>query len=334
MARKNKPNRNRPNNNRPSNNRPSNNRPAPSRPSGASQATLQAFAASNPNSRTAAAMGGGAGGGTSGAGGSASGAGRTTPEVKGARQAMRIAGGDGGITRQEMNTIMDTSGKNAGKFIQNLDKVNANLKAKGKTGINLRGGAANMLIKDANKNRTNFVGRRDFDFGSGRLGTQLSDMSGLNTPINIPNRKVFNSLDWSSEPLRPGERAPANSGRVRDVMSERLPRGMDLMPSGRQTVRGFGKQYEVPERFNPPGEETAPEETPDTTPEEVIEEPVTPEPEPEEEQDRSASSGAGGLDLASWATGFKKARSARQRAGRQAQGLSSQKKSPFKSWKS
>jgi hypothetical protein len=54
----------------------------------------------------------------------------------------------------------------------------------------------------------------------------------------------------------------------------------------------------------------------------------------EEEQDRSASSGAGGLDLSSWATGYKKARSARQRAGRQAQGLASQKKTPFKSWNS
>jgi hypothetical protein len=54
--------------------------------------------------------------------------------------------------------------------------------------------------------------------------------------------------------------------------------------------------------------------------------------EPEEEIDRSASSGAGGLDLASWATGFRKARSARQKSGRSAQGLASQKKNPFKSW--
>jgi hypothetical protein len=63
--------------------------------------------------------------------------------------------------------------------------------------------------------------------------------------------------------------------------------------------------------------------------------PLPPEiPEPEEEIDLSASSGAGGLDLASWATGFKRARSSRQRAGRSAQGLASQKKNPFKSWAS
>jgi hypothetical protein len=80
--------------------------------------------------------------------------------------------------------------------------------------------------------------------------------------------------------------------------------------------------------------EVTPEVTPETTPEEVIDDtPITPEiPEPEEEIDRSASSGAGGLDLASWATGFRKARSARQKSGRTAQGLASQKKNPFKSW--
>ena len=55
-------------------------------------------------------------------------------------------------------------------------------------------------------------------------------------------------------------------------------------------------------------------------------------PEEEEEVDKSLSSGAGGLDLASWATGFRRARSSRQKAGRGAQGLASQKKSPFTSW--
>jgi hypothetical protein len=48
--------------------------------------------------------------------------------------------------------------------------------------------------------------------------------------------------------------------------------------------------------------------------------------------DNSASSGAGGLDLSSWATGYKTARSARQRLGSSAQGLASQKKNPFIPW--
>ena len=53
---------------------------------------------------------------------------------------------------------------------------------------------------------------------------------------------------------------------------------------------------------------------------------------PEEEVDNSASSGAGGLDLSSWATSFKRARSARQKLGSRAQGLASQKKNPFIPW--
>jgi hypothetical protein len=48
--------------------------------------------------------------------------------------------------------------------------------------------------------------------------------------------------------------------------------------------------------------------------------------------DNSASSGAGGLDLSSWATSYKRARSARQKLGSSAQGLASQKKNPFIPW--
>jgi hypothetical protein len=53
---------------------------------------------------------------------------------------------------------------------------------------------------------------------------------------------------------------------------------------------------------------------------------------PDEPVDNSASSGAGGLDLSSWATGYKRARSARQKLGSSAQGLASQKKNPFIPW--
>jgi hypothetical protein len=53
---------------------------------------------------------------------------------------------------------------------------------------------------------------------------------------------------------------------------------------------------------------------------------------PETEVDNSASSGAGGLDIASWAPSYKMARSARQKLGNSAQGLASQKKNPFIPW--
>jgi hypothetical protein len=117
--------------------------------------------------------------------------------------------------------------------------------------------------------------------------------------------------------------------------------GTVIRPSGKIADKGTGQQYELPKRFR--DEEEVVEKDPI---EKVIGEPDKPagptgsdtptlptEPiEPEEEVDRSASSGAGGLDLASWATGFRKARSTRQKSGRSAQGLASQKKNPFKSW--
>jgi hypothetical protein len=119
-----------------------------------------------------------------------------------------------------------------------------------------------------------------------------------------------------------------------------------IRPTGKIANKEVGEQYKLPKRFR--DEEEVVEKDPI---EKVVSDPdepagptggVTPiQPielnplnsiEPEEEVDRSASSGAGGLDLASWATGFKKARSARQKSGRSAQGLASQKKNPFKSW--
>jgi hypothetical protein len=86
------------------------------------------------------------------------------------------------------------SGKNQGQIIRQLDKVNAKLKDQDKGSINLKSGAANMLIRQANKNRTNLLGRRDFEFGTGRIGQQLGDMSGLNTPITSPNRRCSTVL--------------------------------------------------------------------------------------------------------------------------------------------
>jgi hypothetical protein len=132
-----------------------------------------------------------------------------------------------------------------------------------------------------------------------------------------------------------------------------------IRPSGKIANKGVGEQYKLPKRFTAPKEEgpydgmeigppdlkgPGPLANPNTdtwlgnqNPDNETIEPIEPietiEPiEPEEEVDRSASSGAGGLDLASWATGFRKARSTRQKSGRSAQGLASQKKNPFKSW--
>ena len=313
---KNNNNKNNNNNNKNNNNnRPSNNRPAPSRPSGGGNRTpmtqAQVFAQESAAAAQRIAQ-------RQAAGNTSTPTTSTKPEIKGLGQGIRLASGGGGISKSELNTLMD-SGKNQGQIIRQLDKVNTRLKENGKGSINLKSGAANMLIRQSNKTRSDIfgAGRRDFNFGAGRIGQQLGDMSGLNTPINIPNRMMAGG-GWTPK--------------GKEFEPEFLTRGIDLTGRGAtgKTVRGVGKEYEGLLPKPEPELEPQPEET---GPEEVFQEPI-PEPEKEEEIDNSASSGAGGLDLASWATGFKQARSARQKLGRQAQGLSSQKKSPFKSWNS
>ena len=236
----------------------------------------------------------------------------TTPEIKGVGQGLRIAGA-GGLSKGELKTISDVSGKDPGKIIGKLDKINEKLAGKDKTGITLRSGAANMLIKKGSKPG------RSFDFGAGPTGSVLAGMMG--------------------DPGSPGTWIKGQKQGVREAVEPTFfAKGMDLGPGGKETVRGVGKQYELPKRFDP--KDPAPKDPiekvigepdikvdPNTL--NTEDEPIIPEPEP---VDTSLSSGAGGLDLASWATGFKRAKSARQKAGKGAQGLASQKKSPFKSW--
>ena len=242
-------------------------------------------------------------------------------KLRGLGQGIRIAGGGGGIGKGELNTLME-SGKNQGQIIRRLDKLNAKLKENGEGSINLKSGAANMLIRQANKNRTNLGGRRDFEFGTGRIGQQLGDMSGLSTSISRPNRMMAGG-GWTPK----GE----------EFTPEFLTRGIDLTGRGAtgKTVRGVGKQYKGPngKPDTTPGDDTGGGDTGSGDIGDIGTDIDSPINEAIEETNKGMSSGAGGLDLASWATGFKKAQSARQRAGRKAQGLASQKKTPFSSWK-
>jgi hypothetical protein len=291
---------------------PARSNPAPAR--GPSQAVMRAFAASNPNSRTAAAMSPSP---AAAAPATAKPASTPAPEVKGVGQGLRIAGGDGGITRGELNTIMNASKMDSGKVIQNLDAVNAKLRANDKTGINLRSGAANLLINQASKAPPKGRWSPTVDFGKGAIGKALQGMLG-----SVGSGGYINPQS-GQQMFTPG------------VAPTLLARGMDLMPSGRQTVRGMGKQYQVPERFMPKTE-AAPGDTStvgggDGTDgiNDII--PPTVEDIPKEEetkQDININMPGSPLDLASWATGFKTARSSRKRAGRSAQGLASNRVAP------
>ena len=229
-------------------------------------------------------------------------------------QGLRIAG-TGGVTKQELKTLTQASGKDSGKIIQNLDTLNAKLKDKGQVGINLNSGAANMLIREATKNppmSSFYKYGGDPIFGSGKLGKTLEGMLGSRASggyINPQSGKQFMT--------------PA-------VERTLLPRGMDLMPSGRQTVRGIGKQFKgTTAPADPLDDMMDDEENDQGLPTIPTVEPVEPTPpEKEEQQDININMPGSPFDLASWATGFKTARSSRKRAGRSAQGLASQRVAP------
>ena len=255
---------------------------------------------------------------------------RTTPKIKGLGQGIRLAG-ENGLGKRDYKTIAETTGKSDEKIIGKLDKINTKLETKGKAGIDLKSGTGNMLAKKAQKYSDKYSGYRSMDFGEGAIGSTLKSM--ISTPANAGT--------WIKGQLTGGREADPGFNPGGSPNKNRLISGTVIRSTGNIANKGVGEQYELPNRFK--GEDEVVDEEKDPIVEEekdpikeedpIIEEEKDPiEDEPVEEVDRSASSGAGGLDLASWATGFKKARSARQKSGRDAQGIASQKKNPFKSW--
>jgi hypothetical protein len=291
---------------------------------------------------------------------------RSTPEIKGLAQGIRLAGKNN-ISKSDYKTIAETTGKSDEKIIGKLDKINTKLEDKGKAGIGLTSGASNMLIKKAQESPPKYRGfgadSKNILFGEGAIGSTLQSMIPRpGTPGIWRQGQLINGRE-DDPGFNPGGSPDKN----------RMIGGTVIRPTGKIANKEVGEQYELPKRFKAPKEEgpydgmeigppdlkgPGPLANPNTetwlgnqNPDDETIEPIEPidpiepiepikpiepiEPiKPEEEVDRSASSGAGGLDLASWATGFKKARSARQKSGRSAQGSASQKKNPFKSWAS
>jgi hypothetical protein len=265
---------------------------------------------------------------------------RTTPKIKGVGQGIRVAG-ENGLGKNEFNRIAEAKGNNPEKIIGKLDKINTNLIEKGKAGIDLKSGAANMLIKKATKSSNKSMGYRTPDFGTGAIGSTLQSM------ISTPARPGT----WIKGQLTGGREADPGFNPGGSPNKNRMVGGDVIRPTGNIANKGVGDQYKLPKRFK--GEDEVVDNNDDDTTIKTDDDTTiktdntttggggdggdggdvtTLPPEPPDPVDNSASSGAGGLDLASWATGFKKARSARQKSGRNAQGLASQKKNPFKSW--
>ncbi len=232
-----------------------------------------------------------------------------SPRPSTVSQNLKIAG-TGGITKQEFKNIAETTGKSSGALIQRLDKINQNLKAKDQVGINLNSGAANMLIKEAGPAYgTTFLGMQP-TFGTGRIGKTLEGMRGTRATGGYQNpRSGFGRVTPGTEP--------------RFMMG-----GTAIRPGGRETVRGFGKQFAgMPTAGGGTAMPTTETATGATEPAPITAPEMLPELPPEEGKVDQMMPGSS-ADLANWATGFKTARSSRKRSGPRAQGLASQRVNP------
>jgi len=239
----------------------------------------------------------------------------TKPSTLG--QGLRIAGGGGGIGSKELKNILETTGKSQGQVIKQLDKINTKLGGADKTGINLKSGAVNYLTNQASKQSGYDAFKNmlsgESQFGTGRLGQALQGMVG---DRGFGGTMIKGQLGGVREPV------------ARTI----LPRGMDLMPSGRQTVRGIGKPYEVPGRLMQPSIAATTEvptagvtpATGDTTMPTAAQEEVPAVVEPTVATTMDPFQTA----LANWSQGFRRKQSSRQKAGRGAQGLGSQRVAP------
>jgi hypothetical protein len=236
-------------------------------------------------------------------------------------QNLRIAGGNNNISKSELSKIAKKNDVSVDKVIQRLDKLNSKNKD---LKIGLGSGAVNAYTKGKLGNARDFFWNMA---GNATFGTQGS--SKIKEQGKIAS--TLNDYLGSTSPMVKGKGGQFNNG----VTAGRLPAitaGNQINAKGGITTKPtfYGappKPVPTPTPTPTPEPTTPPQTTPGGDGEDVL--PIIPEPEP---VDTSLSSGAGGLDLASWATGFRRARSARQKAGRGAQGLASQKKSPFKSW--
>jgi hypothetical protein len=256
---------------------------------------------------------GGTGGSAMSGGGGTGGGGNASASTTG--QSLRSMGA-GGLSKSEISGMMDR-GKSGGDIIQRLDKINQSLKSKGQTGISLNSGAANMLIKQAGPSYGGMYGlTQKPTFGTGSIGKALEGMRGTRATGGYQNpQSGYGEVTAGTAP-------------------KRMMGGTAIRPGGRETVRGFGKQF-TPRTAAPIDTTPASASTTntgggggmdmgsmgtDTTP-------MTPE-QMKEASTVGSGFGGFGVDVASWATGFKAKRSSRKTAGPRAQGLGSQRVSP------
>ena len=248
--------------------------------------------------------------------------------AKNIKKTIRKAGKN--ISNKEMQKIVKKSGGSTSKALDKISSVQQSRKEAGKTAPSVGSKAANKIIKQAQSTPAGV-----YQLGSSKIADAIRGMAG--TPAG---------------PMIQGQQRPGTPASGLGY----VPGGMTIRPSGRLGVgpkkggKKDGKKnkntfnsivgpYDGMDIPDPDLSGPGPLATPNTKtwsgytdPDDIGDGGGGGVPPIIEEPDPSLSSGAGGLDLASWATGFRRARSARQKAGKGAQGLASQKKSPFKSW--
>jgi len=104
----------------------------------------------------------------------------------GVRSQLRDAA-EGGISKSELLSITESTGKSMAQVVKQLDKLNENLKNQGQEGVSLNSGAANQIIKQLGKATPQMLGYQQPDFGGGKIGQTIQSM--LGTP-DTPGRML------------------------------------------------------------------------------------------------------------------------------------------------
>ena len=197
----------------------------------------------------------------------------------------------GGITRQEFQKIAGEN--NAAAVIKRMDAMN-----KAGRDIRLNSGAANMLIKEAQKAQPSPYGQPNF--GSGNIGRALQGMIG--TPgYTAPRNPQSGAPYGGSREAIPGTGLMIGGTQIRKGGRVAVRRGDNGMPASQPTEMATEMATETPTAM-----------TQDTMPE-----------LPQQVDPLAAAQSGAGADLASFATGWRSAKGSRSRAGKMARGLAS-----------
>jgi len=126
----------------------------------------------------------------------------------------------GGISKSELNQIAKQTGASPQQIIKRMDAMN-----EAGRDVRLNSGAANMLIKQAQKATPQSLGYQPIDFGTGNIGRALTGMMG--TPGSPGQRN-------------PQSGAPYGGSAIAATPAQLMIGGTQIRPGGRTAVRPMG----------------------------------------------------------------------------------------------